>query len=56
MVFVSKQFREQKNLAVVYTAEGNEEAKFDDLMDNKLSDIGLFVPIATLTFVPCYLF
>ncbi|MBN2721406.1 MAG: hypothetical protein JXQ77_01145, partial [Campylobacterales bacterium] len=34
---------EEKNLAVVYTVEGNGETKFDDLMDNKLSDIDFTV-------------
>lgn len=33
----------EKNLAVVYTIDGNGEAKFDDLMDNKLSDIGFTI-------------
>ncbi|MDD5358976.1 MAG: hypothetical protein PHI79_06515 [Sulfurovaceae bacterium] len=35
--------KQEKNLAVVYTINGNGEAKFDDLMDNKLADTGFIV-------------
>lgn len=41
--FWYKTQKQEKNLAIVYTINGNGEEKFDDLMDNKLADTGFIV-------------